>query len=101
MYPYEWFCGPGPAANVIANGPHTPPLIFRAIKISALTQAIHFFQFNMLKLFNAINAGAELGLATPIVTATSVSFFLTRAAFIQLQNIFTTTSNGRCFRRVL
>ncbi len=35
-----------------------------------------FFQFN------AVNAGAKLGLATPLTTAASVSFFLTRIAFI-------------------
>ncbi len=28
-----------------------------AVKISALMQAIRFFQFNALKLFNAVNAG--------------------------------------------
>ncbi len=47
-----------------------------AVKISALTQAINFFQFNALKIFNAVNAGAGLELATPLTTAASVSFFL-------------------------
>ncbi len=46
------------------------------VKINALTQEIHFFQINELKIFNAINAGAGLVLATPFTTAASVSFFL-------------------------
>ncbi len=33
--------------------------IYSGVTISALTQAINFFQFNALKLFNAVNAGAE------------------------------------------
>ncbi len=37
-----------------------------------------------------INAGGSQGWP-PLTTATSVSFFLTRSAFIQTQNIFTTT----------
>ncbi len=41
------------------------------------------------------------GLATPLITANSVSFFLTRSAFIQSQNVFTSTSNRRRFRRAL
>ncbi len=49
------------------------------VKISALTREINFFR---LKIFNAINAGAGLGLATPFTTAASVSFFLKRIAFI-------------------
>ncbi len=36
-----------------------------------------------------------LGLATPLITANSVSFFLTRSAFIQSQNVFPGTSNRR------
>ncbi len=73
-----------------------------AVKICALTQATDFFQFNTLKIFTPINAGAELGLATPLTTAVSVIFFLlTRSAFIQSQNVFTKTSNGRRFRHVL
>ncbi len=93
MYPYKWFCGPGPTANVIANEPHTPPQIFRAFKISALPQAINFFQFNMLKLFNAVNAGAELALATPLLTVTSVSFFLTRRELHQTGDVSDACSN--------
>ncbi len=34
-----------------------------------------------LKIFNAVNAGAELRLSTPRTTAASVSIFLTRVAF--------------------
>ncbi len=37
---------------------------------------IHFFQFNALKIFNAINAGAGLGLATPLTTAVFVTISL-------------------------
>ncbi len=59
------------------------------------------FQFNALKIFNAINAVAELGSATTLTTPASAPFFLTRSAFIQLLNIFTTRSNGRRFRRAL
>ncbi len=44
------------------------------VKISALTQAINFF--SLTKIFNAINTGAELGLATPLTTAVSVTFSL-------------------------
>ncbi len=39
-------------------------------------QEITFFQINKIKIFNAINAGAGLGLATPFTTAASVSSFL-------------------------
>ncbi len=41
-----------------------------------------FFQINTLKIFNAIKAGAGLGLATLFKTAASVSYFLIRIAFI-------------------
>ncbi len=44
------------------------------VKISALNAGDYFFQINALKIFNAVNAGAELGLATPFTTAASVSF---------------------------
>ncbi len=44
-----------------------------AVKISALTYAINFSSLTALKIFNAVNTGAELGLATPFTT---VSFFL-------------------------
>ncbi len=53
-----------------------------SVKISMLTQGDEFFQINALKIFNAVNAGAGLGLATPFTTAASVSFFLKRIAFI-------------------
>ncbi len=46
------------------------------VKISALTQEINFFQINALKIFNAINAGAGLGLATTFTTAASCLFFI-------------------------
>ncbi len=52
------------------------------VKISALTREIIFFQIKALKIFNAINAGAGLGLATSFTTAASVSFFLKRIVFI-------------------
>ncbi len=52
------------------------------VKISELKQEIIFSQIKVLKIFNAINAGAGLGLATPFATAASVSFFLKRIAFI-------------------
>ncbi len=57
-------------------------IYFSGVKISALTQEIHFFQINALQIFNAINAWAGLGLATTFTTAASVSFFLKRIAFI-------------------
>ncbi len=41
-----------------------------------------FFQIKALKIFNAINAGVELGLATLFTTASSVSCFLKMIAFI-------------------
>ncbi len=47
-----------------------------AVKISTLTQPIISFQFNALKIFNAINAGAGLRLATSFTTAVSVTFSL-------------------------
>ncbi len=52
------------------------------VKISALMSAINLFQFTALKIFNVVNAGAELGLATPLTTATSVYFLLIRILFI-------------------
>ncbi len=52
-------------------------------KISVLTQAVNFSSLTPLKIFTTINAGAELGLATPLTIAASVSFFfLTIIAFI-------------------
>ncbi len=59
-------------------------IFISGVKISVLTQEINFFQINALKIFiyNAINAGAGLGLATPFTTAAAVSFFLKRIAFI-------------------
>ncbi len=44
-----------------------------AVKNSALTHAIDFSNLTVLKIFNA---GAGLGLATPLTTAACVSFFL-------------------------
>ncbi len=37
-------------------------------------QAINFSSLTALKIFNAVNAGLELGLATLLTTAASVSF---------------------------
>ncbi len=48
-----------------------------------------------------LTQGRGLGLATPLITANSVSFFLTKSAFIQLQNVFTSTLNRRCLKRAL
>ncbi len=47
-----------------------------------LTQEKNIFQINALKIFNAINAVAGLGLDTPFTTPASVSFFLKGIAFI-------------------
>ncbi len=57
---------------------------FNAIKITTLRQVIHFSNWMAIKIFNAVNTGAELGLATPLTTAASVSFFLTRIEFISI-----------------
>ncbi len=43
---------------------------------------IYVYIYIIYMIFNAINAGAGLGLATPFTTAASVSFFLKRIAFI-------------------
>ncbi len=59
-------------AFALANVPAILSAILVVSKL-ALTEAIHFFFF-VLKIFNAINAGAELGLATPLTTAISVTF---------------------------
>ncbi len=45
-------------------------MYFSAGKISALMQAIHFFQFNAFKILMRLTQG-ELGLATPLTTAAS------------------------------
>ncbi len=50
--------------------------------VSKLVQEIMFFQINALKIFNAINAVAGLGLATPLKPSASVSFLLKSIAFI-------------------
>ncbi len=47
-----------------------------AVKITVLTQEIHFFSVQLVKIFNAVNAGVGLVLATPLATAAYVSFFL-------------------------
>ncbi len=72
-----------------------------AVKISTLTQAIHFFSLTHLNYLTPLTQGQSLVLATPLITANSVSFFLTRSAFFQSQNVFTSTSNWRRFRRAL
>ncbi len=38
-------------------------------KISALRHEINIFSLTLLKIFNSVNAGVELGLATPLSTA--------------------------------
>ncbi len=50
--------------------------ITSAVKISMSMQAIHFSSLTALKIFNAVNPDAGLGLATPLTTAASGSFFL-------------------------
>ncbi len=66
----------------------------------ACLHKLFIFQFNALKWFNAVYAGAWLGLANPLIAGTSVYFLLTRNAFIQSQNVFT-TSNWRHFSHAL
>ncbi len=51
--------------------------------MSSLKQAINFSILTVLKILNSVNAGVDLGLATPLTTATTVSFFLTRIALIR------------------
>ncbi len=48
----------------------------------------NFFQINTLKIFNAVNAGAGLGLATPFTTAASVSFFLKRIVYVDADRLY-------------
>ncbi len=55
-----------PAWHIVFVEPNHCAVKFSAVKLCALMQAIIFFQFNALKLFNAINAVAGLGLATPL-----------------------------------
>ncbi len=47
-----------------------------AVKISALTQAINFFSLTRLNYLTLLTQGRGLGLATPLITANSVTFFL-------------------------
>ncbi len=54
---------------------------FLVLSKLALTQAIHFSIVTVLKISNT---GAELGLATPLTTTASVSFFWTRIVFIYI-----------------
>ncbi len=57
---------------------YIPTYIHIYIKMNALTQVIIFFQFNALKIFNTINAGVGLGLATPLTTAKELRLFRRR-----------------------
>ncbi len=59
-----------------------------AIKISALTQAIHFSSLTVLKILNAVNAGVELRLANPLTTAASVFFFSWEELYLFRRRIF-------------
>ncbi len=70
--------------------PHAPNRDVRTVTVRyeymyRATPNIHIYiyiyiyiknQFNALKIFNTINAGAELGLATPLTTAVSDTFSL-------------------------
>ncbi len=55
-------------------------IITSAVKISALTNAIHFSGLMALKIFNAVNTGAELELAPPFINLSllnnNLSFFI-------------------------
>ncbi len=51
-------------------------LYISAVKITVLMQEIIFFQFNLLKIFNAVNAGVGLVLATPLSNCCLCLFFL-------------------------
>ncbi len=63
-----------------------------AVKISTLTQAIHLFSLTRNFFLMPLTQRR-------VIAATSVPFFLTSSAFIQSQQVFTTTSNRRRFRR--
>ncbi len=63
---------------------------------SHLIFCLLFNKGNVLKIY-AVNAGMGLGLATPLITAVSVTFLLTRSAFIQSQNVFVTTDTRSSF----
>lgn len=53
------------------------PIYISVVKISVDGgKHFFFFQFNALKVFNAINVGAELVVATPFTTAALVSLFV-------------------------
>ncbi len=56
-------------------------------------QEIHFFQFSALKIFYAINADAELGLATPLTTAKELHLFRTSLRAHQTGDFSDTHSN--------
>ncbi len=60
-----------------------------------LMQVIIFFSLKRSNYLMPLTQGRGLESATPLITANSVSFFLTRSAFIQSQNVFTSTSNRR------
>ncbi len=75
-----------------------------AVKISGLTLAINLTSITVLKIFNAIDAGAELGLATPHSQLLLRSLFFVDKNYIfffYTQNVLTTTSNRRLYRRAL
>ncbi len=47
-----------------------------------------FFQINALKIFNAINAGAGLGLATPFTTAASLFFLEKDCVYLDAERLY-------------
>ncbi len=64
-------------------------LITSAVKISTLTHVIYFSSLTALKIFHAINAGAELGSSTQLTTAASVSFFLDKnCVYLNAERLF-------------
>ncbi len=75
----------------------TPNIYIYILVLSKLAR----FSFTRSNYLTPLTQGRSLGLATPLITAVSVCFFLTRSAFIQSQNVFTITSIRRRFRLAL
>ncbi len=63
-----------------------------------LMQVIIFFSLKRSNYLMPLMQGRGLESATPLITANSVSLFLTRSAFIQSQNVFTSTIKQETFK---
>ncbi len=63
-------------------------ILISAVKISMLMQAITFSSLTVLNIFDAVNTGAELRLATPLTNAASVFFLDKDCVYLDVERLY-------------